>query len=131
MFFGALSSRMKRPPPRKHPGPYASQLWPHLESIRTLRRRRKTWRAITKHLDDACGIKLGVWTVRNFFKRATIGRDPLGFTNTERTRDLQKASPALTEVRRLPDPAEESAGDPFSTKAIPLNPWKPSSATYE
>jgi len=122
---------MKRLPPRTHPVPYTSQLWPHLETIRKLRRRRKTWRAITKHLEDACEIRLGVWTVRNFFKRATSGRVSLGFSNAEATRDLQKPTPAAVGPRRLAKPSEDSDDDPFSTKAIPLDPWKPRSAPYE
>ena len=122
---------MRTPPPKAHPGPYTSQLWPHLETIRTLRRRRKTWRAITKHLEDACGIKLGVWTVRNFFKRATSGRVPLGFRNAEATRESRKPDPASAGLRQPPKPFEEPDGDPFSTKTIPFDPWKPRSAPYE
>ena len=122
---------MKRPPPSIHPAPFTSRLWPHLETIRTLRRRRKTWRAITKHLEDACGIKLGVWTVRNFFKRATSGRVPLGFRNAEATRELRKPNPASAGLRQPPKPFEEPDGDPFSTKTIPFDPWKPRSAPYE
>ena len=122
---------MRTPPPKAHPGPYTSQLWPHLETIRSLRRRRKTWRAINKHLEDACGIKLGVWTVRNFFKRATSGRVPLGFRNAEATRESRKPNPATGGLRQPAKPFEEPDGDPFSTKTIPFDPWKPRSAPYE
>jgi hypothetical protein len=122
---------MRTPPPKAHPSPYTSQLWPHLETIRTLRRRRKTWRTITKHLEDVCGVKLGVWTVRNFFKRATSGRVPLGFRNAEATRESRKPNPAPAGFRRPAKPLEEPDSDPFSTKAIPFDPWKPRSAPYE
>ena len=122
---------MRTPPPKAHPSPYTSQLWPHLEMIRTLRRRRKTWRAITKHLEDECRVKLGVWTVRNFFKRATSGKVPLGFRNAEVTRDSREANPTSSGLRQPPKPFEESDGDPFSTKTIPFDPWKPRSAPYE
>src|SRR5580700_2745052 len=122
---------MRTPPPKAHPGPYTSQLWPHLETIRTLRRRKKTWRAITKHLEDACGIKLGVWTVRNFFKRATSGCVPLGFRKAEATRESRKPNPATLGLRAPAKPLEEPDSDPFSTKAMPFDPWKPRSAPYE
>jgi hypothetical protein len=122
---------MRTRPPKAHPSPYTSQLWPHLETIRTLRRRRKTWRAIAKHLEDACGIKLGVWTVRNFFKRSTSGSVPLGFRNAQATRESEKPSPATLGLRAPAKPLEDSDGDPFSTKTIPFDPWKPRSEPYE
>jgi hypothetical protein len=122
---------MRTPPPKSHPSPYTSQLWPHLETIRMLRRRRKTWRAIANHLEEACGIKLGVWTVRNFFKRATSGKVPLGFRNAEVTRESRKPNPAPAGLRHPAKPLKDSDCDPFSTKAMPFDPWKPRSAPYE
>jgi hypothetical protein len=122
---------VKRPPPSMHPAPYTSRLWPHMETIRTLRRRRKTWRAITKHLEDACGIKLGVWTVRNFFKRATSGRVPLGFKDTQATRESRESNPTSGGLWHPSNPPEDSDCDPFSTKAIPFDPWRPRSAPHE
>ena len=117
--------------PQTHAKPYQSPLWKHLETIRTLRRKRGTWAVIASHLEDAHGLKVSRATVFKFFKRATSGRVPLGFSNTETTRDLQKPNPAAARPRQPAKPFEESDGDPFSTKAIPLDPWKPRSATYE
>ena len=75
---------MKRPPPRTHPKPDGSELWPHLETIRAARRQRKTWAAIAEHLADKCGVRLSTWSVRNFFKRAHKGPLPLGFSDPKK-----------------------------------------------
>jgi hypothetical protein len=117
--------------PQTHAKPYQSPLWKHLETIRTLRRKRETWAIIALHLEDAHGLKVSKATVFKFFKRATRGHVPLGFGDTEATRDLQKHIPAAARLRQSAKPFEALDGDPFSTKAIPLDPWKPRSATYE
>ena len=117
--------------PQTHAKPYQSPLWKHLETIRTLRRKHETWAMIALHLEDAHGLKVSKATVLKFFKRATSGRVPLGFGDTEATRDLQKPIRATARLRQSAKPFEASDGDPFSTKAIPLDPWKPRSATYE
>jgi hypothetical protein len=83
---------------------------------------------IARHLEDAHGLKVSRATVFKFFKRAASGRVPLGFSNVESTRDLQKPIPATARLQAA-KPLEESNGDPFSTKAIPLDPWKPRSVT--
>jgi len=43
--------------PGAHPKPYESALWQHLDTIRLLRRQRKTWAAIAAHLEQAHGLK--------------------------------------------------------------------------
>ena len=111
--------------PQTHAKPYQSPLWKHLETIRNLRRKRKTWAMIALHLEDAHGLKVSTATVFKFFKRATSGRVPLGFGDTEATLDLQKPIPVAAGLRQPAKPFEESDGDPFSTAAIPLDPWKP------
>ena len=55
----------------QHPGPYQSPLRPHLETIRAMRRARKTWQQIAEHLQQAHGVKTSFTTVYNFFKRVT------------------------------------------------------------
>jgi hypothetical protein len=86
---------------------------------------------IAWHLEDAHGLEVSRATVFKFFKRAANGRVPLGFSNIEATRDLQKPIPSAPRLRQPAKPFEEAVGDPFSTKAIPLDPWKPRSVTYE
>ncbi len=71
---------------------------------------------IALHLEDAHGLKLSIATVFKFFKRATSGRVPLGFSNTEATRDLQKPNPAPAEVRQPAKPFEELGWRPVFYK---------------
>ena len=63
-----------------HPKPY-NLLWRHLETIRKLRRKRRTWAAIALHLKESHGVETTAATVFKFFKRAAIGRVPIGFTD--------------------------------------------------
>jgi hypothetical protein len=67
--------------PLTHPKPYQSPLWAHLETIRKLRRKRQTWAAISLHLKESHGVETTAATVFKFFKRAAIGRVPIGFTD--------------------------------------------------
>jgi hypothetical protein len=67
--------------PRTHPKPYQSLLWAHLETIRKLRRKRQTWAAIALHLKESHGVETTAATVFKVFKRAAIGRVPIGFTD--------------------------------------------------
>src|SRR5271166_4359284 len=82
------SKPLARHVPQTHAKPYQSPLWKHLETIRTLRRKRETWAMIALHLEDAHGLKVSKSTVFKFFKRATRGHVPVGFGDTEATRDL-------------------------------------------
>jgi hypothetical protein len=65
--------------PKDHPPAWSSVLWPHLDTIRSLRRQRKTWLAITEHLKNDHGITITHRSVRNFFKRSVNVKLPLGF----------------------------------------------------
>jgi hypothetical protein len=67
--------------PRNHPKPYQSLLWTLLETIRKLRRKHQTWAAIALHLKESHGVETTAATVFKFFKRAAIGRVPVGFTD--------------------------------------------------
>ena len=53
----------KKRTPEVHPKPYESPLWQHLETIRSLRRQRKTWAAIAVHLEESHGLKTSLRTV--------------------------------------------------------------------
>jgi hypothetical protein len=99
--------------PGAHPKPYESALWRHLDTIRLLRRKRKTWAAISAHLEKAHGLKTSCRAVHKFFKRASAGRIPLGFKDTGLTADIGKPSEPCTE------PGVEVHHDPFSVETTP------------
>jgi hypothetical protein len=116
---------MRRLPPRTHPAPLASELWRHLEKIRACRRKKKTWQAIAKELQQTGGIKLTAGTVRNFFKRASrrVSHCPNDKPQARAaSASLQKASTLFVQPQ---DPSFIPDDDPFSTKVIPFDPWKP------
>jgi hypothetical protein len=111
---------MRTAPPKTHPGPHRSELWPHLEKIRACRRKKKTWQAIAKELGQTGGIKLTAGTVRNFFKRASR-RVPF-----QRNVRLEATAVRVeTPFIRPEIPSVRLDDDPFSTKVIPFDPWKP------
>jgi hypothetical protein len=99
--------------PKVHPKPYESPLWQHLETIRSLRRQRKTWAAIAAHLQQTHGLKTSLRTVRNFFKRARGGRVPLGFNDSE-TPNRRIVLPDVQDTKNDPYSVEGSADDPFA-----------------
>jgi len=119
---------MRKLPPKKHPAPLESDLWRHLEKIRACRRKRKTWAAIAKELEKTFGIKLTAGTVRNFFKRASK-RIPLQRNDRPQARavdaPIRKSAALFIEPE---DPAALPDDDPFSTKVVPFDPWKPQQA---
>jgi hypothetical protein len=98
--------------PGTHPKPYESALWQHLDTIRLLRRQRKTWG------HDCCASRTSARTknqfqaVQKFFKRASAGRIPLGFNDTGLTANTD-GSPPRTE------PGVEAYNDPFSVETTP------------
>src|ERR1700747_577324 len=116
---------MRRLPPKKHPGPLESDLWRHLEKIRACLRKRKTWAAIAKELAQTCGIKPTAGTVRNFFKRASK-RVPLQRNDRPQARAVR--APVRKSGALFIEPEDSTAlldDDPFSTKVVPFDPWKP------
>jgi hypothetical protein len=52
-----------------HTGPWGSVLWDHLNEIRALRIKRKSWKDIASHLKTEHGIGVQPRAVRNFFVR--------------------------------------------------------------
>jgi hypothetical protein len=109
----------KKRTPEVHPKPYESPLWQHLDTIRALRRQRKTWAAIAAHLEETHGLKTTLRTVRNFFKRARAGRVPLGFDESE--------TPARAIV--LTD-APDTENDRFSVEVSPEDPFAKTRRRY-
>src|ERR1700736_2555853 len=82
-----------------HPKPYESALWQHLDTIRLLRRHRKTWAAIAAHLEQAHGLKTSFRAVHKFFKRASAARIPLGFDDTGLTMNKHRSPEPPAETR--------------------------------
>ena len=99
--------------PRAHPKPYESALWQHLDTIRLLRRGRKTWAAIATHLEQAHGLKTSFRAVHKFFKRASGARIPLGFNDTGSTTNTDGS------VKPSTKPGVEAHDDPFSAETVP------------
>src|SRR6266550_277899 len=99
--------------PGTHPKPYESALWQHLDTIRLLRRQRKTWAAIAAHLEQVHGLKTSFRAVHKFFKRASDARIPLGFNDAGSTAKTEGSSKPST------DPGVEAHDDPFSVETIP------------
>src|SRR5271165_3462996 len=98
--------------PGAHPKPYESALWQHLDTIRLLRRQRKTWAAIAVHLEQAHGLKTSFRAVHKFFKRASGVRIPLGFNDA----GLPISTDGSPKPSAKPGPAPH---DPFSVETIP------------
>jgi hypothetical protein len=65
------ASRAPASVPKEHPRAWNSALWDHVETIRALRRARKTWKEIGLHLEQAHGLRLAHRTIRNFYVRYT------------------------------------------------------------
>jgi len=101
--------------PNAHPKPYESALWQHLDTIRLLRRGRKTWAAIATHLEQAHGLKTSFRAVHKFFKRASGARIPLGFNDTGSTTNTDGS------VKPGAKPGVEAHDDPFSARPFRRN----------
>src|SRR5260370_12789648 len=99
--------------PGAHPKHYESALWEYLDTIRLLRRQRKTWAAIAAHLEQAHGLKTSFRAVHKFFKRASAVRIPLGLNDAGLTAN-KDGSPKPS---AKPGPARHD--DPFSVETIP------------
>jgi transposase len=100
-------------PPREHPHAWGSALWDHLEEIRSLRKRRATWKAVAEALAEK-GVRRHPAVVRRFFKRALTTRLPDGF-------EVNQPPPKeTTTTTHAPPPVEQPApesGAPASTGA--------------
>src|ERR1700758_709337 len=99
--------------PWAHPRPYESALWQHLDTIRLLRRQRKTWAAIAAHLEQAHGLKTSFQAVQKFFKRASGAQIPLGFNDAGLTVNTDGSLKPATE------PQVKAHDDPFSVETTP------------
>ena len=88
--------------------PFQSKLHPHWETIRSLRRGRKTWVEIAQVL-TAQGCATSKQDVHAFYKRKAKGRVPLGFE------EPPSSAPARVEskVTTPPHSPEATAGGFF------------------
>ena len=99
--------------------PYRSRLLPHLDEIRRLRRSRRTWRDIAKHLANKHGIQITAAGVHIFFKRATRRkRAPLGF---EDPRVSQPAAGNSLEPGCNITPGEQPGPDNEGISVMPIS----------
>ena len=102
----------------RHPKPWQSELWPHLDLIRKRRLARASWPDIAVELKNL-GESDHPDTVGRFFRRAQSGKLPLGFEPEPR----QAASPAEP-LSTLP-PIGPDATDPLLAEIAPNSPWAP------
>ena len=91
--------------------PFQSSLEPHLETIRALRLKRRTWRQVATTLKAEHGLEIDPAAVYKFFKRRVrpSTRQPLGFP-TLTAAPSGNATPALA-----PPPAASEAQDAAAT----------------
>ena len=91
--------------------PFQSSLEPHLETIRALRLKRRTWRQVAAALKAEHGLEIDPAAVYKFFKRRVrpSTRQPLGFP-TLTAAPSGNAAPALA-----PPPAASEAQDAAAT----------------
>lgn len=114
--------------PQSHAKPYQSPLWEHLETIRTLRRKRQTWAAIALHLKESQGLETTSATVLKFFKRAAAGRVPIGFPDP-RVGAIGTAAPTSSFAGYPLSP--ESNEDPLLIETCANNPFANLKKKYE
>ena len=94
--------------------PYKSSLSPHLETIRALRLKERTWQQIADELEANHGLKISPWAILKFFQRRVdpTARRPLGFPSL--------SEPVASPEPAVPRPAKNPAKTPAaSTKATP------------
>jgi hypothetical protein len=111
---------MKKNTRTDHPGPWQSELWDHLEEIRSLRRARATWKDIAAQLGEKHRVQITAAAVRNFFVRS---RNP----NLRLPDGLEHLRPAHPEQPTRATPASDvhhakkETIDPLSTE-VPDDP---------
>ena len=98
--------------------PFQSSLEPHLETIRALRLKRRTWRQVAETLKTEHGLEIDPAAVYKFFKRRVRpgARQPLGFPSST------AAQNGGTTPAALPPPATREAQEaamPSSATAPP------------
>ncbi len=99
--------------------PFQSSLEPHLETIRALRLKRRTWRQVAEVLKTEHGLEIDPAAIYKFFKRRVrpSARQPLGFPT---------AAPAAGNLPTVQPTPESPAADPSFEPSDPdtENPFK-------
>ena len=85
--------------------PFQSQLNPHLDEIRTLRRSRKTWDEIATELNTRYGLTTSGPSVFKFLKRRAARPAPFGFDELA-GEPANATAPAAVEVDKAATSAE-------------------------
>ncbi len=76
--------------------PYTSALETHVETIRSLRLKKKTWREIAILLSEEHGYKTSYQNCFQFFKRYTKRSAPLGFPERKKGSAIMSETPVAT-----------------------------------
>ena len=102
--------------------PFQSSLEPHLEIIRALRLKRRTWRQIAEALKTEHGLEIDPAAIYKFFKRQVrpSARQPLGFPTVGATGASRAASSPPAPI--LDDAATDLSFEPVDPDAE--NPFK-------
>ena len=98
-----------------HPPAWGSPLWPHVDEIKSMRKRRQTWREIAEFLEATHGVKTTRGTVQRFFKRAKELKKslPLGFDTMT---GAEPGSDTPSEMRK-PEPSKTASPEPEDPEA--------------
>jgi hypothetical protein len=102
--------------PQIHAKPFQSPLWKHLETIRTLRRKRETWAMIAWHLEDTHGLKVSRATVLKFSKEPPGVMFHLGSVTLSRRATYKSLYGQPPDCSRLPSRAKGRMATPFLQK---------------
>lgn len=116
--------------------PFQSSLEPHLETIRALRLKRRTWRQVAEALKTGHGLEIDPAAIYKFFKRRVrpSARQPLGFPSASATGGSRAASspPAPIPDDAATDlsfePIDPDAKNPFKMRKRRAQPSTPKSA---
>ena len=104
--------------------PFQSSLEPHLETIRALRLKRRTWRQVAGALKAEHGLEIDPAAIYKFFKRRThpSARQPLGFpTAASVTSNLPTDAlrPEGTAADLSFEPSDPDAENPYKMRKQP------------
>jgi hypothetical protein len=94
--------------------PFQSKLEPHFDFILESRRKRQTWEAIARLLDER-GITTTKQAIHAFMKRRLKRRYALGMAPAaERVTHSKSATPELAKFSESPPPTSEHGSDPLT-----------------
>jgi hypothetical protein len=118
----------KRRGPKDHPGPWESQLWDHIEEIRSLRRQRRKWKDIAAEL-ALKGVTISPAAVRNFFIRSRSPKLKLP-AGLEHLRPSPESNTAISKTAIVRTPVEKTPGTSQQTKKNVLRKSRPDETAW-